>query len=99
MFRGCSNDLRKRTRYRHHQQLSFQNIWTCSVQGRRETSVLNGYLIRDDKLICSLLQLTTTSLIWLISRYRAMSDRLNIPSSGGVSRKGRINPFRDKVLI
>jgi integrating conjugative element relaxase (TIGR03760 family) len=30
-----------------------QNIWTCSVQGPRKTSLLNGYLIRDVKLICS----------------------------------------------
>ncbi len=39
----------------------FKNIWTCSVQGQRKTSLLNGHLIRDDKLICSPLQLTTIS--------------------------------------
>jgi integrating conjugative element relaxase (TIGR03760 family) len=30
-----------------------QNIWTCSVQGPRKKSLLNGYLIRDIKIICS----------------------------------------------
>ncbi|WP_409287350.1 ParB family protein [Pseudomonas guariconensis] len=30
-----------------------QNIWTCSVQGPRKTSLLNGYLIRNVNIICS----------------------------------------------
>lgn len=30
-----------------------QNIWTCSVQGPRKKSLLNGYLVRDIKIICS----------------------------------------------
>ncbi|MDF3873112.1 MobH family relaxase [Pseudomonas putida] len=30
-----------------------RNIWTCSVQGPRKTSLLNGYLIRNVNIICS----------------------------------------------
>lgn len=33
-----------------------QNIWTCSVQGPRKVSSLNGYLLRGDHPLCRDLQ-------------------------------------------
>ena len=37
----------------HLKRPNGQNIWTCNVRGPRKTSLLNGYLLRDVKLIYS----------------------------------------------
>ena len=37
----------------HRKRPNGQNIWTCTVQGPRKASLLNGYLIRETKIISS----------------------------------------------
>lgn len=51
---------------------SGHNIWTCWVKGPRKTSLLNGYLIRDIKLICGVPPADNKFITLITPEYRKL---------------------------